>query len=146
MIEDALPSLARWKATVFYRTEAGLLDVKMFLDELCDLHDRIEQGPHWDTIASIVVERMNHDEWPDLTIEQSEKLTFNNSLSGQKARARQAAMSDDVALPSGNDRSGDWSEVAHPPFAPSSRPPPSQPKRRRNKRCLQPKNQRQRTL
>ena len=75
MIEDALPSLARWKATVFYRTEAGLLDVKMFLDELCDLHDHIELGPHWDTIARIVVERINPDERPDLTIEQAEKLS-----------------------------------------------------------------------
>jgi hypothetical protein len=74
MIEDALSTHARWKATVLYRTDAGPLDVEMLLDELCDLHDRIEQGPHWDTIASIVIERMNRHEKSDLTIEQAEKL------------------------------------------------------------------------
>jgi hypothetical protein len=85
MIEDAPSTLARWKATVWYRTEAGLLDVEMLLDELHDLHDRIEQGPHWDTIASIVVERMNHDERSDLTIEQAEKLT----LGGHRGRGNE---------------------------------------------------------
>jgi hypothetical protein len=74
MIEDALSNRARWNATVLYRTEAGPLDVEMLLDELCDLHDRIEHGPHWDTIASIVVERMNNHERSALTIEQAEKL------------------------------------------------------------------------
>lgn len=71
MTQDALSTL-RWKATVLYRTEAGPLDVEMFLDEPCDLHDRIELGPHWDTIASIVFERVNQNERSDLTIEQSE--------------------------------------------------------------------------
>ena len=57
MTDDALSSLARWHATVTYRTDAGPLDVPMLLREVWDLHDRIEQGPHWDTIEKIEILR-----------------------------------------------------------------------------------------
>jgi hypothetical protein len=68
---DAPTASARWKATVDYRTEAGTLDVLMFLDELADLHDRIENGPHWDTVERIVVERINHITSATLTLEEA---------------------------------------------------------------------------
>ena len=39
MTDDALSCLARWHATVTYRTDAGPLDVPMLLSEIWDLHD-----------------------------------------------------------------------------------------------------------
>ena len=74
MTDDALSSLARWHATVTYRTDAGPLDVPMLLREIWDLHDRIEQGPHWDTIEKIEIIRVNHIDSPTLTIEQAEEM------------------------------------------------------------------------
>jgi len=74
MTDDALSSLARWEATVTYRTDAGPLDVPMLLREIWDLHDRIEQGPHWDTIEKIEILRVNHIDSPTLTTEQAEKM------------------------------------------------------------------------
>lgn len=68
-LSDAPTNRARWKATVFYRTDSGTLDVLMFLDELADLQGRVELGPHWDTIERIVVERINYNTSPTLTIE-----------------------------------------------------------------------------
>jgi hypothetical protein len=53
MADDALSSLARWHATVIYRHDAGPVDVPMLLRELGDLQDRIEPGPHWDTIVKL---------------------------------------------------------------------------------------------
>ena len=69
-----MSSLARWHATVTYRTDAGPLDVPMLLREICDLHDRIEQGPHWDTIEKIEILRVNHIDSPTLTNQQAEKM------------------------------------------------------------------------
>ena len=57
MADDALSSLARWRATVTYRTDAGPLDVPMLLREIWDLQARIEQGLHWDTIEKIEIIR-----------------------------------------------------------------------------------------
>src|SRR5262245_201054 len=48
--DDALSSLARWQAVVYYRADAAPIDVEMHLSEIADLHDRIELGPHCDTI------------------------------------------------------------------------------------------------
>jgi hypothetical protein len=72
MTDDALSNLARWKAVVYYRTGAGNLDVEMHLEEIEDLHDRIEKGPHWDTIELIEVRRINHTDSAKLTLEQAE--------------------------------------------------------------------------
>jgi hypothetical protein len=30
---------------VYYRSEAGLVDVEMLIEDIGDLHDRIERGP-----------------------------------------------------------------------------------------------------
>ncbi len=65
--------IGRWRATVFYRTMQGTVDVEHFLKELGDLHDRIEDGPHFDTVERIVIERINHTENPKLTVEEAEK-------------------------------------------------------------------------
>ena len=72
MSDDEL--LIRWHAVVHYRTENGTLDVEHDLEELGELHDLIELGPHWDTIARIEVARVNHCTATDLTVEQAAEL------------------------------------------------------------------------
>lgn len=66
--------LTRWRATANYRTEAGTVDVVHDLDELADLHDLIEAGPHWDTIEQILIVRVDHSTAADLTVERAERL------------------------------------------------------------------------
>jgi hypothetical protein len=67
-------SLARWRATVYYRTENGTVDVQHSLGELFDLHDFVEAGPHWDAIEKIEIVRANHITDADLTVEQAKRL------------------------------------------------------------------------
>ncbi|MBU8873688.1 hypothetical protein KQ910_07925 [Reyranella sp. MMS21-HV4-11] len=74
MSDDALSNLARWHAVAYYKTSAGTLDVEMYLEEIEDLHDRIERGPHWDTVQLIEIRRVNHIFSPELTLEQSADL------------------------------------------------------------------------
>jgi hypothetical protein len=74
MADDALSRLARWHAVVHYRADAGLVDVEMHLREMGDLHERIELGPHWDTIDRIEIRRINHVDSARLTLEQAKKL------------------------------------------------------------------------
>lgn len=65
---------ARWRATVYYRTENGSVDIEHALHELADIDDRVEAGPHWDTIERIEIVRVNHCESAALTVEAAEKL------------------------------------------------------------------------
>lgn len=64
----------RWRATVYYRTASGTLDVTHDLVEIADIHDCIEAGPHWDTVERVEIVRVNHCSGDDLTIEAAEKL------------------------------------------------------------------------
>ena len=57
-----------------YRTENGAPEVVHDLEELGELHDLIERGPHWDTIARIEVLRVNHCTATDLTVKQAAGL------------------------------------------------------------------------
>ena len=45
----------RWIATVHYRSESGLIDLTHDLEELEELQDLIEAGPHFDTISKIEI-------------------------------------------------------------------------------------------
>jgi len=63
--------MMRWRATVFYRTDNGPADVEYDLSELAELHNRVERGPHWDTIIKIEIVRINHSTASDLTVEAS---------------------------------------------------------------------------
>jgi hypothetical protein len=76
MPDDLVPPLLRWHAVVYYRTEEGThtVDVHHDLEELEDLHDLVELGPHWDTVERIEVVRINHCTAEDLTIEAAKKL------------------------------------------------------------------------
>jgi len=64
----------RWKAVVDYRSDHGTIDVVHYLEEISDLHQLVESGPHWDTIEKIEIIRVNHVDGHKLTIEQSRKL------------------------------------------------------------------------
>jgi hypothetical protein len=66
--------LRRWEATITYRTDDGQVDVTHDLEEIADLHELVERGPHWDTIERIVVVRVNHVTSVDLTIDRAEEL------------------------------------------------------------------------
>lgn len=63
----------RWHATIFYRTDAGILDVEHDLEELEDIHDRVEAGPHWDTVDRIIIVR-GEKLIADLTVEKAAAL------------------------------------------------------------------------
>lgn len=68
------PPYFRWKATIHYRTDSGLVDVAHDIEELEDLDELVERGPHFDTIAKIEILRVGHLEGSGLTIEKAEKL------------------------------------------------------------------------
>ena len=70
---DAETRIVRWIATVFYRCESGLIDVQHDLEEIEELHDLIERGPHWDTIDHIHIVRSDKH-YEALTVEQAEEL------------------------------------------------------------------------
>lgn len=66
--------MVRWRATVFYRTDGGPVDVVHDLEELADLHEMVERGPHWDTIERIEIVRVNHNTDRALTVERAGDL------------------------------------------------------------------------
>ena len=74
MADDASSSEARWHAVVLYRRNEGPLDVHMLLKEIGDIQDRIEQGPHWDSVEFIGIRHVNHTDSAKLTLEQAEEL------------------------------------------------------------------------
>ncbi len=64
----------RWRATIFYRTETGTVDVDHDLREIGDIDALVEAGPHWDTIEKIEIYRVNHVDSPTLTVETAKQL------------------------------------------------------------------------
>lgn len=63
----------RWIATVHYRMESGLVDVAHDMEELDELQDLVERGPHWDTIDRIEIVRADGSN-RNLTVEEAEML------------------------------------------------------------------------
>jgi hypothetical protein len=59
-------------------------EVKHDLEELCELHDLIELGPHWDRIARIEVLR-SHPHVPNPVMLPPSKA--GDSYAGRKQRA-----------------------------------------------------------
>lgn len=66
--------MRRWLAEITYRTESGPNVVPHDLEELDELHDLVERGPHWDTIDMIQIFRVEHNTDADLTVEAAAKL------------------------------------------------------------------------
>lgn len=64
------PELARWLASITYRTAVGPLTVDHGIEELDEIADLVEAGPNWDTIERIeIVKGANPRPW--FTIEQA---------------------------------------------------------------------------
>jgi hypothetical protein len=85
------PPRIRWHAVTYYRTEKGTVPVEHDLEEVAELHDLIELGPHWDTIEKIEVFRINHITAEDLTVERARALwtgTQLDALLGKQAAQR----------------------------------------------------------
>ena len=74
-ISSELESLARWQATITYRSKVGPATAAHDLVELKDLDSIIEKGPHWDTVEKIEVVKVNHSTSPLRTLEAAELLT-----------------------------------------------------------------------
>jgi hypothetical protein len=71
----ALRTDARWHAVVQYRTGTETpKNVEIYLEEIGDIHDHIERGPHWDTVEVVKIRRINHTDSPSLTLEQAVEL------------------------------------------------------------------------
>lgn len=70
---DDVP-LLRWRAVVSYRTDSGTVTRDHQLEEISDLHDMVELGPHWDTIEKIEVHRINHCTDEKLTVEEAQQM------------------------------------------------------------------------
>jgi uncharacterized protein YllA (UPF0747 family) len=63
----------RWIATIFYRSDAGLVDVDHDFEEIEELHSIVERGPDWHTIDRIEV-RLVRSIIGKITLEQAAKL------------------------------------------------------------------------
>lgn len=74
------PPIYRWKARVTYRSSEekdGLLIVNHVVEELWQLDDIIEDGPHWGTIVNIHITNnapIPGQSGPGFTIEKAELL------------------------------------------------------------------------
>lgn len=66
--------VVRWRVTVIYRTDTGSVDVIHDLEELEEIEELIDAGPHWDTVIEIKIVRVNHIDSPTLTVEQAAGL------------------------------------------------------------------------
>jgi hypothetical protein len=65
---------ARWCATIYYRGNAGLVDVEHEIEELEELAALVERGPHWDTVDRIEIRLTRPAQDAGLTVEQAEDL------------------------------------------------------------------------
>jgi len=49
-------------------------NIEIYLEENGDIHDHIKRGPHWDTVETVKIMRINHIASPSLTLEQADEL------------------------------------------------------------------------
>lgn len=56
-IAEALgaPSMTRWHATVYYRTNYGMIKTEHVFQEISALERIIEQGPNWYALECIII-------------------------------------------------------------------------------------------
>ena len=62
--------MKRWTATLWYLTDAGIIDVVQNIEELEELQEVVERGPDWRTLDRIEI-TLARTNAPRLTIEQS---------------------------------------------------------------------------
>jgi hypothetical protein len=69
------PGQSRWRADIEYRSEEGGQLVTHYIEEIEDLQDLIELGPHFDAIVKCVITvNRQSGEIPRLTKEQADIL------------------------------------------------------------------------
>jgi hypothetical protein len=64
----------RWHVALVYRTRSGLLEIEHDIEELFELDDLVEHGPHWDTLTVARI-TLNRPTYRGLTVEESELFT-----------------------------------------------------------------------
>ena len=66
---------ARWKVCIRYRTSTGLNnEFKAYVEDIADVHEIVERGPHFDCVEGIDIIRVNHSESATLTVEEAREL------------------------------------------------------------------------
>jgi hypothetical protein len=64
--------MKRWRVEIVYRTDNRIGIMSGFdIEELYELQDIVEDGPHWDTVIEIKIVRL---EKSTLTLEEAAKL------------------------------------------------------------------------
>ncbi len=63
--------MTRWLAIVYYRHDTGIVPVEYDIEELGEIEDKVEAGPHWETIEKIEIFLKRHLEEPNLTVERA---------------------------------------------------------------------------
>jgi hypothetical protein len=62
----------RWMVQITYRSDNGVVIEEYDIEELDELEEIVESGPHWDAISDIVIIR-GRDRRPTFTIEDAER-------------------------------------------------------------------------
>jgi len=73
VLEKPETKFVRWIATVYYRTDNGLIDVQHDIEELEEIQELVECGPDWNTIERVDIV-LSDKRYASLTVEQSEQL------------------------------------------------------------------------
>lgn len=60
----------RWIANINYRFDEGVRGILIGFEEFSDLGEVIEQGPHWDSVVDITVQRLR-DADETMTVERA---------------------------------------------------------------------------
>lgn len=61
--------MKRWNVKIIYRHDGGAKSVDHYIEELDEVAEIVEAGPHWDTIITIAITRYGGD--PTLTVERA---------------------------------------------------------------------------
>jgi hypothetical protein len=65
----------RWRAEIEYRSDAGVVDVEHFFNEIEDLHSLIEHGPNWACLIKCTITlNLQLTGLENLTVEQARML------------------------------------------------------------------------
>lgn len=74
VIDFPQASPLRWQASIAYRTANGPVYKMASFEELSELEDIIERGPHWDSIIRVIVTLNRAAQDRNLTVEEAEQL------------------------------------------------------------------------
>ena len=69
VIEKLLVQTSRWRVTIFYRSDNGLIDVEHGVEELSEIEPIVERGPNWNTIERIEI-KLDTVGYVSLTLEK----------------------------------------------------------------------------